>query len=125
MKLDKSQQYVFRVGTDNQHRIFWDGTAWHYEFLAGSVVFDDQRGSTEQELVDILAAHGVTFDRFSVDESGFAAAYSSKVQDKLAKLTAAGIRPCPKHGLTAKDEDGVCKACADSDYFDDFKGQEG
>lgn len=125
MKLDKAQQYVFRVGSDNQHRIFWDGSAWCYEFLAGSVVFDEQRASTENELADILSAHGMTIDRFSVDQSRSAEEYSSRIQDKATRLTALGIRPCAKHGLTAKGEDGVCLACADTDYFDDFKGTEG
>jgi hypothetical protein len=125
VKLDKSHQYVFRVGSDNQHRIFWDGSAWHYEFLAGSVVFDEQSAASEQELADILAAHGMKLDRFSVDESRSAEQYSARIQEKIVRLTAAGIRPCSKHGLTAKNDDGVCQACADTDYFDDFKGTEG
>lgn len=125
MKLDKTSQYVYRVGSDNQYRIYWDGSAWHYEFLAGGVLFDEQRAATEQELTEMIGFHGMKLDQFSIDNSRAAEAYSDRIKEKRTKLTAAGVKPCPKHGLSAKNEQGVCEACADPDYFDDFKGTEG
>jgi hypothetical protein len=125
MKLDPSKEYVYRIGSDNQYRLHWNGTVWCYEFLAGSVIFDEQRFKTEDELADALFMHGLTFDKFHIDSSNDSAEYSGQIRKKMEQLTALGIRPCPKHGLSSKNLDGSCEACANQDYPDDFKGQEG
>jgi hypothetical protein len=125
MPLDKSLQYIFRIGSDNQHRLHWNGSSWRYEFLAGGVLFDEQKAATESELADVIGFHGLRLDQFVVDTTNAGEAYSARVNEKMARLVAAGVSPCPKHGLTAKNEAGVCEACADPDFFDDFKGTEG
>jgi hypothetical protein len=125
MSLDKSHSYVFRIGSDNQHRVHWDGQAWQYEFLAGGVLFDQLTCMSEEELEGVVSVHGLTLDRFSVDQSNDSAVYSKEIRDKMSELVEAGIDPCPKHGLMAKNKDGSCEACQHTDYFDDFKGTEG
>lgn len=125
MSLDTAHDYVYRIGSDNQHRLHWDGKAWNYEFLAGGVLFDHQTAAKEDELNDILFVHGLTLEQFKVDEEKSAASYSSEIKNKIDRLSALGIVPCPKHGLTAKNEDNTCEACNHTDYPDDFKGTEG
>jgi hypothetical protein len=125
MQFDKSHDYVFRIGSDNQHRIHWDGKLWQYEFLAGGVVFDNQSAPEEEGLEDILFAHGLRREQFAIDASKAAAQYSSDIKTKMAKLVEHGVVPCPKHGLSAKNLDNTCEACEHSDYFDDHKGTEG
>jgi hypothetical protein len=125
MSLDKSSQYYFRIGSDNQHRVHWDGKSWHYEFIAGGVLFDEQFAESEQEISEMLFVHGLTLDRFSIDLTGAAQKYSQEIHQKNKELTAKGIDPCPKHGMMAKNPDGTCEACQHTDYWDDFKGQEG
>jgi hypothetical protein len=125
MSLDKSLHYIYRVGSDNQYRLQWTGSVWRYDFVAGAVPFDEQTYPTEQELVEGLALHGLTLDKFSVDTAQHGAAYSDAVKQRASQLAEMGIDPCPKHGMTAKNPDGTCEACANTDYPDDFKGQEG
>lgn len=125
MSLDKSKQYIFRIGSDNQHRLHWDGQKWCYEFLAGGVLFDEQRAVDEQALEEAVAVHGMTLAQFVVDESAAGQAYSNEIRSKWKRLQDAGIDPCPKHGMMAKNQDGTCEACSKTDYFDDFKGTEG
>ena len=125
MPLDKTQHYIFRIGSDNQHRLHWDGQKWQYEFLAGGVLFDQLTGQDEDELESIVSVHGLTLDRFSIDADQAGAGYSQKIKDKLARLTEAGIVPCPKHGLISKNMDNTCEACSNTDYPDDHKGTEG
>jgi hypothetical protein len=125
MSLDKTHDYVFRIGSDNQHRLHWDGKLWHYEFLAGGVLFDSQTAEGEEGLEDVLFAHGLRVDQFSIDQSRTAADYSQEIKNKMAKLIEHGIVPCPKHGLTAKNLDNTCEACEHTDYPDDMKGTEG
>jgi hypothetical protein len=125
MALDKSHQYVYRIGSDNQYRLHWDGGSWRYELLAGSVLFDEQKFSTEEELLEAMAMHGLTMELFHEDTAKAGELYSAEIEKKRKELEAAGIRPCPKHGLTSKNPDGTCEACQNSDYFDDFKGTEG
>jgi len=43
----------------------------------------------------------------------------------MKKLKEAGIQPCSKHGLSAKNMDNTCEACEHTDYPDDMKGTEG
>lgn len=125
MIFDKSQEYVFRIGSNNQHRIHWDGQRWQYEFLAGDVIFDSQSADREADLEDILFAHGLQLSQFYVDSDKAAAKYSAEIKIKMQKLIDAGIVPCAKHGLTAKNLDNTCEACENTDYFDDHKGTEG
>lgn len=125
MSLDKSQHYTFRIGSDNQHRLCWEKNAWHYEFLAGSVLFDEQYYPSDKDLLDGLAAHGLNIERFSVDSDQSGVAYSLAIQQKMAQLKTLGIDPCPKHGLSSKNLDGSCEACCHADFPDDFKGTEG
>ena len=125
MTLDKSHQYVFRIGSDNQHRLHWDGQSWRYEFVAGGVLFDEQAAAGESDLEDAVAVHGLSLDQFRVDDSGNAAQYSEEIRARMAALVKAGIDPCPKHGLMAKNLDNTCEACQNTDYPDDFKGTEG
>lgn len=125
MLLDKNHSYVYRVGSDNQVRLHWDGAHWVYEFLAGGVLFDVQKKTSVQELADALTGHGLTLDQFEPDESGSADHYSRETREKIKKLEDAGIQPCPKHGLAAKNMDNTCEACENTDYPDDFKGTEG
>ncbi len=125
MSLDKSQHYIFRIGSDNQHRLHWDGKKWQYEFLAGGVLFDQLSSDSEEELESVVGVHGLTLDRFSVDNDKAGAVYSQNIKTKLAKLTDAGIDPCPKHGLISKNMDNTCEACTNTDYPDDHKGTEG
>ncbi len=125
MLLDKSQHYIYRVGSDNQYRLQWTGTAWRYDFVAGGVPFDEQFYANDDELREGIALHGLTLDQFAVDTARDGEIYSETVKQRAAQLTALGIEPCPKHGMTAKNTDGTCEACANTDYPDDFKGQEG
>lgn len=125
MSLDKSLEYTFRIGSDNQYRVHWNGSAWHYEVLAGGVLFDERNFQTEKELTEALSDHGMTLTDFQVDDSKIGEAYSAKIKAKLRALQEAGIAPCPKHGLISKNPDGTCEACLHSDYPDDFKGTEG
>ncbi len=125
MSLDRTKHYVFRIGSDNQHRIHWSNNAWHYEFLAGGVLFDQLKCADEQELENAVAVHGMTLDRFVVDHSEDSAGYSQQIQQKMNQLIAAGIDPCAKHGLMSKNMDNTCEACSNTDYPDDFKGTEG
>jgi|SRR5581483_5246484 len=125
MSLDKSHHYIYRIGSDNQYRLHWTGAAWQYDFVAGGVPFDEQTYNTEQDLIDGILLHGLTLDKFSIDTAHDGAEYSATVKKRAAKLTGLGIQPCPKHGMTAKNPDGTCEACAHTDYPDDFKGQEG
>lgn len=125
MNLDKQHQYVFRIGSDNQHRIHWTGKNWQYEFIAGGVLFDQLNFTNENDLEQEVAVHGLSLEQFRVDQDNAAADYANEIRAKEKKLTDMGIDPCPKHGLTAKNLDGSCEACANPDYFDDFKGQEG
>ena len=125
VKLNKNLQYLYQIGSDNQHRLHWDGRNWNYELIAGGVLFDQQRFSGEEELEEAVAVHGLTLDQFRVDESRRGEIHSQETQERFAKLTALGINPCPKHGLTAKNKDDTCEACQHSDYPDDFKGTEG
>jgi hypothetical protein len=125
MSLDKSHQYLFRMGSQNQIRLFWNGAVWHYEFLAGGVLFDEQSFSTEEELTEALSMHGLSPEKFSVDTERTGEAYSQAIKSKIQKLEAAGITPCPKHGLVSKNMDGSCEACINTDFPDDHKGTEG
>lgn len=125
MQLDKTHQYVFRMGSDVQHRLFWDGKTWSYEFLAGGVVFDQQKFGSEEEIEGSISVHGLSLDRFQVDHAKSGALYSEEIQKRLEELTKKGIQPCPKHGLISKNLDNTCEACENSDYPDDFKGTEG
>lgn len=125
MKLDKARQYVFRIGSTNQHRVFWDGQTWKYEFLAGGVVFDEMSATSEEDLEGAVGTHGLRLEQFVQDESGEAASYADQIKAKEARLKARDIPPCPKHGFASKNEDGTCEACSHPDYFDDHKGTEG
>jgi hypothetical protein len=125
MSLDKSQQYIFRIGSQNQYRFFWDGKNWHYEFLAGGVLFDEQSFPTEEELSEALQMHGMTTAKFEIDAERTGETYSQAIKSKIKELEAAGIEPCPKHGLVSKNLDGTCEACINSDFPDDHKGTEG
>jgi len=125
MSLDKTKHYVYRVGSDNQYRLFWNGSAWCYELLAGGVIFDNQTFDSEETLSQGIAFHGLQFDQFEVDETKSAETYSKKIHEQSESLKKAGIHPCPKHGLSAKNLDGSCEACSNADYPDDFKGTEG
>ncbi len=125
MKLDKNAQYVYRIGSDNQHRIHWNGKVWRYEFLAGGVLFDELTCEHEEDLDQVLAVHGLTMNRFRIDNSDAATTYSAEILKKMEKLTAMGIDPCNKHGLVSKNFDNTCEACMNTDYPDDFKGTEG
>ncbi len=125
MPLDKTQQYIFRIGSQNQYRLFWDGAAWHYEVLAGGVLFDEQSFPTEEELIEALSMHGMTPEKFAVDSERTGEAYSQAIKGKIQKLEAAGITPCAKHGLVSKNMDGSCEACINTDFPDDHKGTEG
>ncbi|MCG3205445.1 MAG: hypothetical protein KCHDKBKB_02166 [Elusimicrobia bacterium] len=125
MPLDKSHTYVFRMGSDNQIRLFWDGSFWQYEFLAGGVLFDQLTCHDENELEGAVTVHGLTLEKFSIDHDQASAEYSEKIKTKLAQLTANNIHPCPKHGLISKNSDGSCEACLNIDYPDDHKGTEG
>jgi len=124
MKLDKSHNYVFRIGSDNQYRLHWNEGNWHYEFLAGGVLFDKQVFGEDVELIQALSGHGLKLEQFQIDDN-VSPAYSKEIQEKMKKLTAMGIEPCQKHGLMAKNMDGTCEACENTDYPDDFKGTEG
>ena len=125
MSLDKNQHYVFRIGSDNQHRLHWNGKAWTYEFLAGGVLFDQQSFSKEEEVEDAISFHGLTLDKFVVDTDKAGEGYARAIIEKEKRLTDLGIAPCNKHGLMSKNEDGTCEACLNTDYPDDFKGTEG
>ncbi len=125
MPLDKAHHYVYRIGSDNQHRLHWDGRAWRYEFLAGGVLFDEQAFPNEREVEDGIGVHGLRLEQFQIDTQRAGEAYSAEIQSKIAKLKSLGITPCPKHGLMAKNFDGSCEACQHTDYPDDFKGTEG
>lgn len=125
VKLDRTHHYVFRIGSDNQHRLHWTGQAWQYEFIAGGVLFDQLNFPTESELEGEMAVHGLKLEQFCVDEDKNGAEYSAEIKAKMKTLTDLGIEPCAKHGLMAKNPDGSCEACAHQDYPDDFKGQEG
>ncbi len=125
MLLNKDTHYVYRIGSDNQYRLFWSEGAWHYEFLAGGVLFDDQTFPTEADLSEGLSAQGMSLDQFSPDIEKKSAAYSAAVREKIRDLERRGVAPCPKHGLSAKNIDGTCEACQNQDYPDDFKGTEG
>lgn len=125
MYLDKSKQYIFVIGSDNQHRIFWDQDKWKYEFLAGSVLFDEQTALNPEAISEIISFHGLTLDQFSVDDTGKGRIYAEEVRKKIKSNEERGIAPCAKHGLSAKNDDGTCEACQNADYFDDFKGTEG
>ncbi len=125
MSLDKTVNYVYRIGSDNQYRFYWDGAGWHYEFLAGGVLFDEQEFDSEDTLVEALGMHGMTISKFSIDRDNSAQAYSEGIQKKLKELSDAGILPCSKHGLISKNMDNTCEACQNTDYPDDFKGTEG
>lgn len=125
MPLDKTQHYIFRIGSDNQHQIFWDGRQWQYEFLAGGVLFDQMSCRNEEELQSAVSVHGLDLERFQLDLEKAGVKYSERIKDKLAKLTDAGILPCPKHGLISKNMDNTCEACMNTDYPDDHKGTEG
>ena len=123
--LDKKNQYVYRIGSDNQYRFYWSEGKWRYELLAGSVLFDEQQFETENDLIDALSSHGMTIDQFSPELDHAAEKYSEEIKKKMALLVQHGIDPCPKHGLSAKNLDGSCEACQNQDYPDDFKGTEG
>lgn len=125
MILDTSHEYVFRLGSDNQYRLHWNGKAWCYEFLAGSVIFDQQEFPNEDELQDALAMHGLKLERFQIDHQRAGEKYSAEIKKKVEQLERLGIAPCSKHGLTSKNVDGTCEACQNTDYPDDFKGTEG
>lgn len=125
MSLDKSLQYIFRMGSDNQIHLRWNGTFWQYEFLAGGVLFDQLNCHTESELEGAVAVHGLTLDKFSVDPDHSGEAYSEKIKNKMAQLTENGIFPCAKHGLISKNMDNTCEACLNTDFPDDHKGTEG
>lgn len=125
MSLDKSLHYVFRIGSDNQHHIYWDGASWQYELLAGGVLFDHLTCQSENELEETVAVHGLTLDKFLVDQDKACVGYSEKIKNKMAMLIAADIDPCPKHGLISKNMDNTCEACSNTDYPDDHKGTEG
>ncbi|MFN0117144.1 MAG: hypothetical protein ACKVQC_02470 [Elusimicrobiota bacterium] len=125
MNLDKSCQYVFRIGSDNQHRIFWTGSTWRYEFLAGGVLFDELTVAEEEELENAVGVHGLTVSEFKKEISGVADAYSEEIKRKIKEAEVLGLNPCPKHGLTAKNPDDTCEGCANDKYPDDFKGTEG
>lgn len=125
MNLDKTKQYVFRIGSDNQHRLHWDGKTWRYEFLAGGVLFDEMTLATPEDVENAIGVHGLSLDQFSIDQSGAGEEYSREIQDRIRRLEEAGVAPCPKHGLMAKNLDNSCEACLHPDYFDDFKGTEG
>lgn len=125
MSVDKSHHYIYRLGSDTQHRLNWTGSAWRYEFLAGAVLFDEQTYSTEEQLKEGLALVGLTFDHFKIDQEHNGEAYSKTITERAAQLVEMGIDPCAKHGMTAKNPDGTCEACSHTDYPDDFKGQEG
>lgn len=125
MTLDKSQHYIFRIGSQNQYRLAWTGSVWHYEFLAGGVLFDEQTFPSESELMEALALHGMTTEQFSVDSERVGESYSAGIKEKIRKLENEGILPCPKHGLISKNLDGTCEACENTDFPDDHKGTEG
>jgi|GEM_PF-5019980 len=125
MHWDKRFQYVHRVGTDNQYRVFWNGTAWCYELLAGGVIFDEQTFSSENALIEGLAFHGLSPNQFTKDESGAAEQYSQQMLKKQKIMKDAGLKPCSKHGLSSLNSDNTCEACQNTDYPDDFKGTEG
>ncbi len=123
--LDQRHSYVFRVGSDNQIHLRWDGRAWVYEFLAGGVLFDSRRFPSEESVAEALAEQGLSIRHFTVDTANEGVLYSAAVQEKMKRLTALGVEPCPKHGLLSKNEDNTCEACLHADYPDDFKGTEG
>jgi hypothetical protein len=125
MVLDKSQHYVYRLGSDNQYRIHWDGSQWQYELLAGEVVFDKQSAFSEEGISEILAAHGLSMNQFEVDRENSGQSYADRIMVKENEFKKAGVSPCPKHGYTAVRPDGSCEKCANPDLFDDFKGTEG
>lgn len=125
MPLDKTQHYIFRIGSDNQHHLHWDGRRWQYEFLAGGVLFDQLSCQNEEELESAVAVHGLTLDKFMIDREKAGAGYSQKIKEKSARFTKAGVDPCPKHGLISKNTDNTCEACLNTDYPDDHKGTEG
>src|SRR5258706_595159 len=125
MSLEKNLHYIYRIGSDNQYRLHWNGTKWHYEFLAGGVLFDDQKFSTESELLEALSMHGMNLEQFSIDQTLAGESYSNQIQNKIKKLQELGIKPCAKHGLISKNSDNTCEACENTDYPDDFKGTEG
>ena len=125
MPLDKTVNYVYRIGSDNQYRFFWNGAGWHYEVLAGGVIFDKQEFDSEETLIEALEMHGMTLTKFTVDKDNSAQDYSQTIQKKLNELTDAGILPCAKHGLISKNLDNSCEACQNTYYPDDFKGTEG
>jgi len=125
MDLDKKNHYIFCIGSDNQHRLHWDGSHWRYEFLAGGVLFDNQKFDSQEGLAEAIAVHGLTFDQFQTDDTKTGEAYSKKILDKKNRLQAKGFQPCSKHGWMAKNDDNTCEACDNIDYPDDFKGTEG
>lgn len=125
MPLDKLHHYIFRIGSDNQHRLHWDGRAWHYEFLAGGVLFDQQSFEKVRDLEEAVSVHGLSLNQFVVDSKKEGEGYSRDIQSKNARLTEMGIVPCSKHGHMSKNLDGTCEACQNTDYPDDFKGTEG
>jgi hypothetical protein len=125
MSLDKSHDYIYRLGSDTQHRLHWTGAAWQYEFLASAVLFDEQLFHSDRELHEGLALVGLTIDKFSIDPAKNGESYSADIKKRQQELTAQGMDPCAKHGMTAKNPDGTCEACNLTDYPDDFKGQEG
>lgn len=124
MSLDKSQHYIYRIGSDNQYRLQWTGSVWKYDFVAGGVPFDEQTYASERDLIDGLAMHGLTLEQFAIDKERHGAEYSDTIKQRAKELSNLGITPCAKHGMTSKNPDGSCEACNNTDYPDDFKGQE-
>jgi len=123
--LDKNKHYIFRIGSDNQYRLHWDGHRWQYEVLAGGVVFDSRSFPTEDELTNALAEQGMALSLFNVDSDQSGVQYAMDVRQRRMVLEAAGIKPCHKHGFSSMDIQGHCEACVNTDYPDDFKGTEG
>ena len=101
MSLNKQEQYIYRIGSDNQHRVFWDQTQWHYEFLAGGVLFDEQFYNTDDQLVEGLQAHGLHLEQFSVDILQAGEMYSQHIQQKLKELSLIHISSPRRRGSSS------------------------
>jgi hypothetical protein len=50
--------------------------------------------------------------------------YKKLLEETIAKLKAAGVKPCPKHEWLSMNSNGACEACKKEDFPDDFLGTE-